>query len=625
MHFEDLLEEIGAFGRYQKLLCFILIPLTTGICGFTFYTQIFILTAPFHTCRLRQVPGQDDDGGGAETQFLNKVSSLLNATDLDSPARHPYACHQFGPNETRGNAWIANWTSLDQVSPPPNTSCINGWNYDQDLMFSTYTSEHDFVCDDAWRPYLVATAFWVGNTIGSWVFGFISDSYGRRPTVALSLLIYGVAGLASVFVSDFYGFMVLRILVGFSHHTVSHLPFVLVVEYCGLKSRVVPLLTIMMTYTLASIFTPLLALVLWDWRTLALITSIPALFISLLYRWIPESSSWLITRGRSQAARKQLETVARINGRELPYHMVSQLLSDTGGRTPAKASGSQGSPNVISDKDAGIQVLPEGSDGKDLYIQNIKDRSTPNAEVASNSILRVIKYPHLRKNIAMVLLVWMLSCMCYYGHCQNTAHLGSNIFLSYLLGAVVEIPSWSAPWLINRFGRRKPLILAFFMAGIASLLYTVLPQDVTWLVLSTALVGRASITGAYYITLQYGPEVFPTVVRGQGVALCETLGGVAIFLSPSIVYLGEFHKTAPLLVFGGLSVLAGAATLLLPETVGVNLPQTLTQAEIFSERAGNAFRCHGLKPEIHSSDETKQETVELNQQKGIDDLSASSP
>lgn len=63
-----------------------------------------------------------------------------------------------------------------------------------------------------------------------------------------------------------------------------------------------------------------------------------------------------------------------------------------------------------------------------------------------------------------------------------------------------------------------------------------------WLSLTLALVGRSTITGAYYITLQYGPEVFPTVVRGQGVALAETLGGIAIFLSPSIVYLVLFDS-----------------------------------------------------------------------------------
>ena len=55
--------------------------------------------------------------------------------------------------------------------------------------------------------------------------------------------------------------------------------------------------------------------------------------------------------------------------------------------------------------------------------------------------------------------------------------------------------------------------------------------------MSVAMLGRLSITGAYYITLQYCPEVFPTVIRGQGVAISETLGGIAIFISPLIVYL----------------------------------------------------------------------------------------
>ena len=35
----------------------------------------------------------------------------------------------------------------------------------------------------------------------------------------------------------------------------------------------------------------------------------------------------------------------------------------------------------------------------------------------------------------------------------------------------------------------------------------------------------------------YAVEVFPTVIRGQGVAISETLGGIAIFMSPLIVYL----------------------------------------------------------------------------------------
>ncbi|KAK8735715.1 hypothetical protein OTU49_005281, partial [Cherax quadricarinatus] len=194
------------------------------------------------------------------------LSKLLNDTTHDDPVKLPYTCHQFDPNVTSAylvSHEVINVTSLEQL-PKPGLDCVSGWQYDTYHMFSTYTSEHDWVCSQAWRPYVVVTLFWIGNTVGSWLWGIISDTYGRRPTVVASLAVYGVAGLTSIFISNFYWFTVLRFLVGTSHHTVSHLPFVLVVEYCGLESRVVPLLTLMISYTVASILTPVLAYVVWD-------------------------------------------------------------------------------------------------------------------------------------------------------------------------------------------------------------------------------------------------------------------------------------------------------------------------------------------------------------------------
>ncbi|XP_042216266.1 organic cation transporter protein-like [Homarus americanus] len=545
MHFEDLLADIGSFGMYQRLLSFLLIPFTTGIVGFTYYVQLFVLAVPPHTCNQRPHEGGDQE-------FYHHLAPLLNTTPYDSDARQPYTCHQFDLNVTSSylvSDNVINVTSLEQL-PSPTMTCVDGWKYDLDHVFSSYTSENDWVCEEAWRPYMVVTMFWVGNTVGSWLWGFVSDMFGRRPTVGLSLLVYGLAGVASVFVRDFYGFTALRFLVGSSHHIVSHLPFVLVVEYCGLESRVVPLLTIMMTYTTVSIITPALAWVIWDWYTLVLISGIFPLVLLLTYRWIPESSSWLIAQGKSEAARAQLSTVAKVNGHRLPEDKFMQFLADK-------------------------------SNDENEHQTNGTDKGSE----TSRSIIDAVKYPNLRKNILLVMVVWMLACMCFYGHCQNTANLGRNVFMSYLLGAVVEVPSWCVPWLIHRLGRRLPLTAAFLLSSIAGFIYAVVPEGMEWLALTVALVGRATITGAYYITLQYCPEVFPTVVRGQGVALAETLGGVAIFLSPSIVYLGEWQRGAPLLVFGGLSMVAGFSTLLLPETAGVALPQTLPQAELFFSRS----------------------------------------
>ncbi|MPC47059.1 Organic cation transporter protein [Portunus trituberculatus] len=254
----------------------------------------------------------------------------------------------------------------------------------------------------------------------------------------------------------------------------------------------------MVTYTLASIAAPAIAYLVWDWTYLTLIAAIPSLAFLLGFKWLPESASWLLTKGRVEAARTQLSRVAKVNKQELSGERLTTLLVEAG---EGEADGDK--------KKSGGGV----------------------------SILQAVQYPKLRCNILLVLLVWMLACMCFYGHCQNTANLGSSVLMSYLLGAVVEVPSWCVPLLIHRFGRRMPLASAFLISALAGFIYALVPADMEWLVLVVALMGRASITGAYYITLQYGPEIFPTEVRGQGVALSETLGGVAIFISPMVVYL----------------------------------------------------------------------------------------
>ena len=112
--------------------------------------------------------------------------------------------------------------------------------------------------------------------------------------------------------------------------------------------------------------------------------------------------------------------------------------------------------------------------------------------------------------------------------------------------------------------------------------------------LTVGLIGRMTVNGAYFICLQYSSEIFPTVIRGQGVgvffynnnknthsysavqiALCEIVGGIAIFLSPMVVYLAKFSPILPLLILGLCSLLGALATFFLPETAGQELPQTL--------------------------------------------------
>ena len=59
----------------------------------------------------------------------------------------------------------------------------------------------------------------------------------------------------------------------------------------------------------------------------------------------------------------------------------------------------------------------------------------------------------------------MMGFMCYYGHVQNTSNLGEgNVYKSYFLGALVELPCWSVPVIISKLGRRCGIVALCYMS-----------------------------------------------------------------------------------------------------------------------------------------------------------------
>merc|ERR1711971_794551 len=80
----------------------------------------------------------------------------------------------------------------------------------------------------------------------------------------------------------------------------------------------------------------------------------------------------------------------------------------------------------------------------------------------------------------------------------------------------------------------------------------------------------------------YTAELYPTLIRSTGVGCCSVMAriGGAIPAPYIALYLPNVTIAAmPFFVMGGMAVIGGLLTLLLPETLGSKLPETLEDVE----------------------------------------------
>ncbi|KAK7072771.1 hypothetical protein SK128_009599 [Halocaridina rubra] len=130
-------------------------------------------------------------------------------------------------------------------------------------------------------------------------------------------------------------------------------------------------------------------------------------------------------------------------------------------------------------------------------------------------------------------------------------------------------------------GRKGTLSFVLLLGGIACFVSGFIPEDINWLIITLSLVGKFGIAAAFAIVYVYSAEIFPTEYRSVGIGACSMCARVGGILAPFIASTADIYTPLPLLIFGALSIASGCLVILLPETVGCNLPQTLQESEDF--------------------------------------------
>ena len=157
-------------------------------------------------------------------------------------------------------------------------------------------------------------ALFAGLFVGTALFGFVADRFGRRTIFTMSMLWYTAATIVMAFQTDAFGLNLWRFIagigIGVELVTVDTYIAELVPKHVRGRAfaynQVVQFMAVPVVAFLAWQLVPIAPLGLDGWRWVVLLGSLGALLVLWIRRNVPESPRWLASHGRAEEAERVL-------------------------------------------------------------------------------------------------------------------------------------------------------------------------------------------------------------------------------------------------------------------------------------------------------------------------------
>eukprot|EP00928_Gymnodinium_smaydae_P095827 TRINITY_DN8320_c0_g1_i2.p1 TRINITY_DN8320_c0_g1~~TRINITY_DN8320_c0_g1_i2.p1 ORF type:complete len:467 (+),score=88.07 TRINITY_DN8320_c0_g1_i2:42-1403(+) len=171
---------------------------------------------------------------------------------------------------------------------------------------------------------LLGSSAGLGQAIGSFAFGLLSDLRGRRHALLSALLCTFVLGVLGAAMPDYRSFLLLRFLVNIGLGGALPCAFTLFTEFLPTKLRSSWTPALYSSYGVGRLLTSVVA---WatlhvSWRVYVLTIAFPSVVLLVCQRKLPETPQSLLARQRPDEARLVLEAAAAANG--VPSPLVGQ-------------------------------------------------------------------------------------------------------------------------------------------------------------------------------------------------------------------------------------------------------------------------------------------------------------
>ncbi|KAL1431771.1 hypothetical protein MTO96_013875 [Rhipicephalus appendiculatus] len=394
--------------------------------------------------------------------------------------------------------------------------------------------------------------------------------WGRKKSFLLTITVSLVGGIGAAFPVTYEGYIAWRGVVGMTYPAIFQTPFIMSMEIMSPEKRTFAGMFVCAVYGVALMSLAGVAYLLRSWFAVAVATSLP--FVVLLAMWwlIPESPRWLLSQNRLAEAEILVQKIAKRNGKKIPPNFLVTFMEQKKGLCC--------------------------------------DETTSTESV---TLRRLAHYPNLLKKVVVVCFSWTANTMVYNGLSFAVSSMGISDYVSFAISGAVEVPGVCLAWyFMDRHGRRPVMLFNMLLGGLACIAIVFAPSDIAWPTVALCSLGKLSITASFATIYVYGAELFPTVLRTFAMGIAAMVASVSLIITPHILYLGQIYGVViPSTIFGVLSVAGGLAILLLPETMNVRLPQTLSEGEDFGKDA-QPCSCVGSRTSAEDDDKQGQQQQE---------------
>lgn len=347
---------------------------------------------------------------------------------------------------------------------------------------------------------LIGSVGLFGMAIGAVMAGSLADKFGRKNVFAATVILYSVStGLCAV-AWNYESLLLFRFLVGFGLGGELPVAATLVSEYAPahLRGRFIVLLeSFWAVGWLAAALISYFFLPVFGWKAAFLIGSLPALYVFLIRLHMPESVRYLLSKGKTEEAKK-----------------------------------------IIVDLESKLGVEHKPFDEDDVVVEEVQP--SPLLLFSQQFRIRTI----------MLWLTWFGIVFSYYGIFMWLPSIvyaqGFEVVKSFeyvLVMTLAQLPGYfTAAWLVDKIGRRYTLSSFLLMSGVCAFFFGNSDTSTTLLISGAAM--SFFNLGAWGVIYTYTPELYPTFIRALGSGYAAGFGRIGGIIAPALVgslIAGGFH------------------------------------------------------------------------------------